>query len=85
MRSNCAKNRPAEAAERADEGIYFKPFCFGFNGFDAQPVVVDAADGLVEMELYAFFQTELVQVLGEEVAVAGRIRRQVQAGRQFWR
>ncbi|SKN83977.1 Uncharacterised protein [Mycobacteroides abscessus subsp. massiliense] len=43
----------------------------------------DAADGLVEMELYAFFQTELVQVLGEEVAVAGRIRRQVQAAGNF--
>ena len=43
----------------------------------------DAADGLVEMELYAFFQTELVQVLGEEVAVAGRIGRQVQSAGNF--
>ena len=43
----------------------------------------DAADGSVEMELYAFFQTQFVQVLGEEVAVAGRIRRQVQAAGNF--
>ena len=35
------------------------------------------------MELYAFFQTQFVQVLGEEVAVAGRIGRQVQAAGNF--
>ena len=35
------------------------------------------------MELYAFFQTQFVQVLGEKVTVAGRIRRQVQAAGNF--
>ena len=35
------------------------------------------------MKLYALFQTQFVQVLGEEVAVAGRIHRQVQAAGNF--